>query len=126
MTVVSMFMFFQTLIYAWIDTLLTPSHLPHFEITTILCCSKGSVVVKYELAVKKTAASSTLNTIVDTVNEASENGTFGNFTIDPASIKAESELCNISDDLSWLFAPMLIDNPVFMTVIYFHPDDVLF
>ena len=62
---------------------------------------------------KKAAASNTVKTIVDTVKEASENGTFGNFTIDLTSIKAESELCNISDDLSCLFAPMLIENPVF-------------
>ena len=75
---------------------------------------------------KKAAASSTVKIIVDTVKEASENGTFGKFAIDLTSIKGERELCNINDDLSWLFVPMLIDNPVFMTVVYFHTDDVLF
>ena len=104
---------FQTLIYAWIDTLLILIHLQHFEITTVLFCSKGSVDVKYELAVKKAAASNTVETIVDTVKEASKNGIFGMFAIDLTSIKGESELCNISDDLSWLFAPIVIENPVF-------------
>ena len=74
---------------------------------------------------KKAAASNTVKTIVDIVKEASENGTFGKFAIDLMSIKGERELCNINDDLSWLFVPMLIDNPVFMTVIYFHTDDVV-
>ena len=60
---------------------------------------------------KKAAASNTVKTIVETVKEASENGTFGKFAIDLTSIKGESELWNISDDMSWLFAPMLIENP---------------
>jgi len=87
---------FQTLIYAWIDTLLIIIHLQHFEITTVLFYSKGSVDVsvdvKYELAVKKAAASSTVKIIVETVKETSENGTFGKFAIDLTSIKGESEL----------------------------------
>ena len=54
-------------------------------------CSKGSVVVNYELAVKKTAAAETLNTIVETVKKAVSDDSFGNFTVDPTSIKATSE-----------------------------------
>ncbi|KAI0218521.1 hypothetical protein LSAT2_029794 [Lamellibrachia satsuma] len=50
--------------------------------------SDGSIVVNYELAVKKAAATETLNTIVDTVKKATEDGSFGNFTIDPTSIQA--------------------------------------
>jgi len=50
-------------------------------------------VVHYELAVKKTAATETMNTIVQTVNKAAREGTFGNFTVDPQSIKATSEFC---------------------------------
>ena len=40
---------------------------------------------------KKAAATETLNTIVDTVKKATEDGSFGNFTIDPTSIQATSE-----------------------------------
>ena len=36
---------------------------------------------------KKAAASNTVKTIVDAIKEASENGTFGNFTIDPSRVK---------------------------------------
>ena len=49
-------------------------------------------MVNYELAVKKTAAAETLNTIVQAVKKAASSGSFGNFTIDPKSIKATSEL----------------------------------
>ena len=67
----------------------------HIELTYILCCSEGSVVVHYELAVNKAEATKTLNTIVDTVKEATKSGSFGNFVIDPKSVKIESESYNI-------------------------------
>ena len=56
-------------------------------------CSPGSVVVHYELAVKKTEAAETMNTIVQTIERATSEGNFGNFAIDPQSIKATSEYC---------------------------------
>ena len=54
--------------------------------------SKGSIVVHYKLAVKKTAAAATLNTIVESVKQAASDGSFGNFTVDPKSVVAKSEL----------------------------------
>ncbi|KAK2160869.1 hypothetical protein NP493_1610g01023 [Ridgeia piscesae] len=65
-----------------------------FEIIKVTF-SEGSVVVNYELAVNKAAATKTLETIVDTVKEATKNGSFGNFAIDPESVKVESESYNI-------------------------------
>ena len=55
----------------------------HISTVAYLCsCSECSILVNYELAVKKAAATETLNTIVDTVKKATEDGSFGNFTID--------------------------------------------
>ncbi|KAI0221529.1 hypothetical protein LSAT2_027169 [Lamellibrachia satsuma] len=48
---------------------------------------RGSIVVNYEVAVKKATAAETLNTIVDTVKKTASGGSFGNFTVDPTSIK---------------------------------------
>ena len=78
----------------------------HIEITSMLCCSEGSIDVHYELAVNKAKATKTLETIVDTVKEATKSGSFGNFTIDPESVKVESESYNIKYNLFKLFAQM--------------------
>ena len=40
---------------------------------------------------KKAEAKKTLGIIVDTIKEATQNGSFGNFTADPNSITGESE-----------------------------------
>ncbi|KAK2158335.1 hypothetical protein NP493_1807g00024 [Ridgeia piscesae] len=50
--------------------------------------SKGSVVVDYELAVKKETATQVMTTIVSTVKKVAKGGSFGNFTIDPNSVSA--------------------------------------
>jgi len=57
-----------------------------------LLSSEGSVVINYELAVKKDEATQTMNTIVSTVKKATVKGSFGDFTIDPDSIEAKREL----------------------------------
>ena len=49
-------------------------------------------------------ATKTLKIIVDTVKEAAQNGTFGNFTADPNSVTGKSESYNIKYDLFRLFA----------------------
>ncbi|KAK2157062.1 hypothetical protein NP493_1917g00021 [Ridgeia piscesae] len=59
-----------------------------FEIIDVTF-SKGSIDVNYELAVNKAEATKTLETIIDTVKEATKSGSFGNFIIDPASVKVE-------------------------------------
>ena len=56
-----------------------------------MLCSNGSVVVKYELAVKKEKAAETMITIVSAIKEVAKNGSFGNFTADADSITATSE-----------------------------------
>ena len=78
--------------------------------TYILCCSEGSIDVNYELAVNKAKATKTLETIIDTVKEATQNGYFGNFTIDPESVKVESESYDIKYDLFRLFANIIISS----------------
>ncbi|KAK2138341.1 hypothetical protein NP493_7980g00000, partial [Ridgeia piscesae] len=49
----------------------------------------GSVIVHYELAVKKETAGKTLNTIVETVKKVAKEDSFGNFTVDADSVSAK-------------------------------------
>ena len=58
----------------------------------------------------KAEATKTLETIIDTVKEATKSGSFGNFIIDPASVKVESESYYITFDLFRLFAQMIISS----------------
>ena len=58
----------------------------------------------------KAKATQTLETILDTVKEATHGGSFGNFTIDPKSVKVESESYNIKYNLFRLFAQMIISS----------------
>ena len=51
----------------------------------------------------KAKATKTLETILDTVKEAAQDGSFGNFTADPISVTGESESYNIEYDLFRLF-----------------------
>ena len=76
----------------------------------MLCCSEGSIDVNYELAVNKAEATKTLETIIDTVKEATKSGSFGNFTIDPESVKVESESYNIKYVLFRLFVQIIISS----------------
>ena len=82
----------------------------HIEITSILCCSEGSIDVNYELAVNKAKATKTLDTIIATVKEATQNGSFGNFTVDSESVKVKSESYNIKYNIFRLFAQMIISS----------------
>ncbi|KAK2159628.1 hypothetical protein NP493_1693g00033 [Ridgeia piscesae] len=59
----------------------------NFEIVDVTF-SHGSVVVKYELAVKKETVGQTLDTIVRTVKEVVKEGSFGSFTADPNFVTA--------------------------------------
>ncbi|KAI0217746.1 hypothetical protein LSAT2_030511, partial [Lamellibrachia satsuma] len=50
--------------------------------------SEGSIVVSYELTIQKAVATDTLATILDTVKNATKDGRFGNYTVDPDSVTA--------------------------------------
>ena len=63
---------------------------------SVYVCSQGSVRVNCELAVNKAAAIQTLETIIEIVKEVTQNGLFGNFTVDPTSVTGENEFCNIN------------------------------
>ena len=58
----------------------------------------------------KAEATKTLETIIDTVKEATKSGSFGNFTIDPESVKVESESYNIKCVLFRLFVQIIISS----------------
>ncbi|KAK2153448.1 hypothetical protein NP493_2307g00001 [Ridgeia piscesae] len=62
------------------------------EVGHFLCtctANNGSVVVHYELAVKKETAEKTLNTIVETVKKVAKEDSFGKFTVDADSVSAK-------------------------------------